>query len=103
MELRLEADGTAVFTYFAGIGVQLSTDSIECNDAPGNAWTGSYDAVAGTFAIPPVSDAFESWNIGGSFDDVSAYGPMGYEYKTTIGDNYLIDNIVLSFDLALVP
>ena len=99
MELRLEVDGTAVFTYFAGVGVKLGISEAECLDAPGNAWMGSYDSAASTFTIASPSDAIQDWDVGGSYDDQSAFGPAGYEYTTELGDNFLRDTVVITFDL----
>lgn len=103
MELRLEADGTALFTYFAGVGVKLGVSEAECLDAPGNAWTGSYDASAGTFTIASPSDKIQDWDVGGSYDDQSAFGPARYEYATDLGANFLSDTVVITFDLPLNP
>ncbi len=80
IELRLETDGSAVFTYSPGMGMHRDGDDFECREAAGNTWTGTFDAVAGTFTIiPPAEDAErEYWDVGGDFDDASAFGPAGY-------------------------
>jgi hypothetical protein len=101
MELRLEPDGTATFTYFVGIGMEVEVDGEICNDISGNAWSGTWDSD-GSFTIPQPSDGIETWEVDGSFDEESAFGPAYYTLYTQLGDDYLRDTIEFEFNLHRV-
>jgi hypothetical protein len=107
IELRLEADGSAVFTYSPGWGTHIDKDLFECREAAGNTWTGTYDTAAGTFTIlPPAEDPQrEYWEVGGDFDKDSAFGPAGYARKHPYPDDsgYQRNTYDLEFNLPRVP
>jgi hypothetical protein len=103
MELRLDLDGTATFTYFTGVGIRHTEGGGECDSIAGNAWTGTYDLAAGEFEIAdPTDGANEVWNVGGTFDDTTAKGPAGYVYTTPFGDGFISTTIEIEFELPRV-
>ncbi len=85
MELRLDPDGTATFTYFAGLGLRIEPEDWYCVNIDGSAWAGGHDATERTFAIAPASDALDSWEFGGSFGDDAATGSGTYTYSDSAG------------------